>query len=220
MEPEVDSSMDDAARAAFVAGSSAYADGDYEAALRAFSSGYALSPHPEFLFNIASCHARLHARTQALRNYQRYLEVAPEAENREFVEQQIRIIQTRLAEDEAIVETEPPPSEAGLSGLRRGAIASFAVAGAGAVVFGVAGTLALSIHNSLADCRDRGSCEAGAGDTGRVRALVADIGLGLAGAALGVGVLLWVLGAVKDSQTVFVPVVNDQGAMLALMGHY
>ena len=176
--------MDEAGRAAFIAGQEAYARGEFEDALRAFVGGYELSERPQFLFNIANCHERLHQLDEALDFYTRYLDAVPEAANRADVERRMARIRTVQSNEEPAPSTSPEPS-------RAPAFAAFAVGGAGVVTFAIAGPLALSSHNELANCRPTSSCDGDARDQGKRRALVADIGLGTALVGGVVGVILW-----------------------------
>jgi tetratricopeptide (TPR) repeat protein len=69
------------ARDQFFKGQKAYAAGEYEKALAAFSEAYGLQPVPGFLFDIAQCHRQLGNYERAAVFYQQYLELSPSKEN-------------------------------------------------------------------------------------------------------------------------------------------
>lgn len=97
-----ESSRRDAAKAAFRHGREAAAAGDYAEALAGFEEALRLEPSPGIHYNIAACHHRLmleategssryrDARREAIDAYNRYLRAAPEAEDRQHVEELIR----------------------------------------------------------------------------------------------------------------------------------
>lgn len=68
------------ARGHFLAGQSAYRAGAWQVALDEFTAGYALSPRPEFLYNIALAHWRLGHADEAIAFCQRFLASAPSSE--------------------------------------------------------------------------------------------------------------------------------------------
>lgn len=79
------------AREQFLKGQKAYAAGEYEKALAAFSEAYGLQPVPGFLFDIAQCHRQLGNYERAAVFYQQYLELSPSKEN-------VAIVRALLAE--------------------------------------------------------------------------------------------------------------------------
>ena len=114
------------ARGLFEAGRSAYSAGRYEAALDYFQRAYALSERPAFLFNMGSAAERLRLDDEALDAYRRYLEAAPEAGNREFVQSRIAFLESHRRPEEPEPEAtpvvapepepEPPPSGGDVTG--------------------------------------------------------------------------------------------------------
>ncbi|UJR81862.1 tetratricopeptide repeat protein [Sandaracinus amylolyticus] len=95
----VDPRLDEEARQLFLAGQTAYDAGRYEAALDYFTRAHALSGRPGLLFNIASASERLRRDDEALRAYEEYLRVMPDASNREFAEQRIAFLREQIAAD-------------------------------------------------------------------------------------------------------------------------
>ena len=215
--------LEQAARTSFEAGRSAYDEGNYTAALQAFQSGYELSPRAPFLFNIASCYDRLHRGEEALAHYEQYLEEVPDADNRDYVNSRIVTIRSQLSQSSS--ETEPEPEEDSDSPFRTPAWIAFGASGIGAITFAVAGGLALSTHNALAECRQDETCEEGLADRGRRRSIIADIGAGTALAGLATGIVLWILSRKarsderRDSlRTAIVPSYN--GGTLQIQGSF
>jgi hypothetical protein len=113
-----------AAKAAFFEGRDAAARGDYDAALEGFERALALEPSPGIHYNIAVCHHRLMlevtegseayetSRRRAIEAYDRYLEAAPDADDREAVQELIRSLGGRSTESSrwTIERLEPDPS--------------------------------------------------------------------------------------------------------------
>jgi tetratricopeptide (TPR) repeat protein len=89
------------ARALFMAGRSAFAEGRYQAALDYFEKSYQLSGKPRLLYNIGQCHDRLRNDTKAIEALERYLEEAPEAENRRQVEARLEHLRAAVQAREA-----------------------------------------------------------------------------------------------------------------------
>jgi tetratricopeptide (TPR) repeat protein len=82
----------------FEAGQAYYKQGDYDKALEQFEEAYRLQPLPELLYNIGQCHERLQDLPAAIEAYERYLEKAPEAEDRQAVEEKIKKLKEKLAQ--------------------------------------------------------------------------------------------------------------------------
>jgi tetratricopeptide (TPR) repeat protein len=75
-----DEPRDGAARRHFFSGQEAYAGGRYADAVGEFTAGYALSPRPEFLYNIALAYRKLGRTRDAIDSLQRFLSEAPESQ--------------------------------------------------------------------------------------------------------------------------------------------
>lgn len=120
------------AREQFRAGQAAYARGQYEQALGAFSEAYGLQPVPGFLFNIAQCHRELGNYERAAVFYQQYLDLSPSTANTATVRALLGQIEAsekerkrRLAEEQklravpGITVAGPSPLQSALAGNRR-----------------------------------------------------------------------------------------------------
>jgi hypothetical protein len=212
---------EDIARAHFQAGSGYFDTGDYEAAVREFERAYALSPHPQLLYNLYMANERLGDWAEAARYLQEYLRSAEDVTNREALEARLAHLKRR-SEPKPVASAEPVPAasaqpvpaatpeqppasaaaaepasdaEPGHSERFVAALASFGVAAAGAITFGVAGGLALKEDRALAGrCgRDAGQhCSDADLNPLETRSTVADAGLGVlvVGSVVGVA-LLW-----------------------------
>ena len=190
----------DRARLHFEAGASYYEAGDYEDALREFRRSFELSHEPKLFYNFSLCHQQLGQYEQAADDLERFLSEVTDIENRTNLERRLINLRQRASTGEGDLEgvaAEEPEQVEAQEERREGlavspvAIAGFAAAGAGAVMVGVFGGLALAERSDLdADpCSETRTCDASAL---RTRAILADVGLGLlvAGAALGVVFLL------------------------------
>jgi PEGA domain/Anaphase-promoting complex, cyclosome, subunit 3 len=78
------------AKAHYKQGRMHYQLGEYREALKEFKEAYRLKQDPSFLYNIAQCHRQLHEYSEAIKLYGNYLREAPDADNRDEVERQIR----------------------------------------------------------------------------------------------------------------------------------
>jgi tetratricopeptide (TPR) repeat protein len=75
-----------AAGDAFAAASEADAKGDLHTALGLYEKAHAISPHPSTIYNIADVRRRLSQLRQAIKAYETYLVMSPEAKDRADVE--------------------------------------------------------------------------------------------------------------------------------------
>lgn len=182
------------ARLHFEAGASYYEAGDYEDALREFRRSYELSHEPKLFYNFSLCNQQLGRYEQAAEDLERYLGEVTDIENRANLERRLLNLRERASTGEGDAETDEEPSEAEGEGddseglaISPVAIAGFAAGGAGAVMLGVFGGLALAEKGDLDSdpCADTRTCDASGL---RTKAVLADVGLGLmvVGAALGV----------------------------------
>ena len=211
----------DRARLHFEAGASYYEAGDYEDALREFHRAFDLSEEPKLYYNFSLCHAQLDQYAEAADAMQNYLDQVPDIENRSNLE--IRVTNLRERAVGGVVDDGQGEESADGGGVSPVAIAGFAVAGAGAVMLGVFGGLALAERSDLdADpCSETRTCDAGGL---RTKAVLADVGLGLlvVGAALGT-VFLLIGGDDDDDATEtarwrVTPSVSRDGAGLSARG--
>ncbi len=218
----------DRARLHFEAGASYYEAGDYEDALREFTRSYELSHEPKLFYNFSLCHAQLGRYEQAAEDLERYLREVSEIENRGNLERRLINLRERASDDgegggDARPEDELETGEAdeGLS-ISPVAIAGFAAAGAGAVMLGVFGGLALGEQSDLdADpCSATRTCDASGL---RTKAILADVGLGLLVAGAVVGTVFLFIGGDDDgdgetARWSVSPAVSRDGAALSAQG--
>lgn len=105
------------ARALFNAGVAAFDAGRFEDALWSFQRAYDRSGRAQLLYNVAQCHDRMRQDEQALANFERYLELVPNASNRMQVEARMVVLREAIARRNAPpvvatqVATVPTPSE-------------------------------------------------------------------------------------------------------------
>jgi tetratricopeptide (TPR) repeat protein len=70
----------------------------FDEALEQYQKAYDANPIPDFLFNIGQCHRNLSDYDAAIFSFKRYLKLAPEADNREQVEELIEELEQKKAE--------------------------------------------------------------------------------------------------------------------------
>ena len=85
-----------------------YQLGEYREALKEFKEAYRLKQDPSFLYNIAQCHRQLREYSEAIKLYGNYLREAPDADNRDEVERQIRDLKA-AAEKQRQEQASAPP---------------------------------------------------------------------------------------------------------------
>jgi PEGA domain./Tetratricopeptide repeat. len=97
------------AKAHFKQGRMHYQLGEYREALNEFKEAYRLKQDPSFLYNIAQCHRQLREYSEAIRLYGNYLREAPDADNRDEVERQIRDLKTAAEKQRQKEQASAPP---------------------------------------------------------------------------------------------------------------
>src|SRR5688572_4563087 len=95
-----------AAGEAFRAANAADQKGDLPPALGLYQKAFAISPHEATIFNIADVERRLGKLTDAIRSYETYLAIAPEAADRKTVEAVLHKLSTTPGS--VFVMTGPP----------------------------------------------------------------------------------------------------------------
>jgi hypothetical protein len=105
------------ARAHFEAGRALYTLGNYQDALREFTSGNAIAPRPRFLLNIAHCQRRLGQLDKSRDSYRAFLDSPGiDASDRKEAQQYLDEVTHALAEKSAAppettpLALEPPPT--------------------------------------------------------------------------------------------------------------
>jgi len=135
-------------------GMAAYALEDWDGAIKEFQAGFRDDPTPPFLFNIAQAHRQAKRLDDAIRYYQRYLDLSPDARDRAEVEQLIRALQSSVDEQQRLLRAPPgaslhqpraaPPAERhGRDWIGTG----LAISGAAIVAVGIA----LAVYGAVAD---------------------------------------------------------------------
>ena len=103
------------ARHHFERGEKLYALTRFSEALDEYQKAFDARPIPDFLFNIGQCYRNLGEYDSAIFSYRKYLKLAPDASNREQVEQLIRDLEARKAQSDTQrlglkrPAPEPPP---------------------------------------------------------------------------------------------------------------
>jgi hypothetical protein len=111
---------DDKTRAAehFARAQSAETREDWRGAIAEYEAAYALSPHPSVLYNMALAYERLQEFRAAARQFLRYLDKAPSADDREEVLARVRAL--RLRPSQVSFDSRPPGARIVVDGVERG----------------------------------------------------------------------------------------------------
>jgi tetratricopeptide (TPR) repeat protein len=80
----------------FAAGTRAYQNGNFEAALARFRHAYELTKSPDLLYNIATVSDRMRRDGVALEAYEGYIEARPKSPDREHVEGRIKALRAAI----------------------------------------------------------------------------------------------------------------------------
>jgi len=91
------------ARKAYDKGEKLFALGRFDEALESYEAAYDAKPLPGFLFNIGQCHRNLGDLDAAIFSFQKYLELAPDADNHDAV---VELIDDLEAEQERAEQQE------------------------------------------------------------------------------------------------------------------
>lgn len=221
---QLQTSADRQALAFYEQGSTAYTEGRYEDAVRAFVQAYELSPRPLLLFNLANAYERMGAHREAIPMLEGYLPHAPADER--------PVLETRIANLRARVESSHASADGGGPLVPIGV--GVGAAGLALVVTGVVfGALALDARQAAQRlCRTSptdsllclGEVDGPLADA-EVFALVADVGLFVGAGAAIAGTALVLLGLSSGSSGGSVGVAPDlqvgpAGASLGLRGRF
>ena len=108
------------AKAAFSAGTRAYANGDFETALERFRRAYELTGSPDLLYNIATVSDRMRLDEEALEAYEGYLEARPDSADREHVASRIEVLREAIeAQKRAELDAEIEARKAAIAAAAR-----------------------------------------------------------------------------------------------------
>jgi hypothetical protein len=204
-------SPDELARRHFESGAAYLQESDYDNALKAFEKAYDLSKRPEILLNIATVHERRSDLKQAVASLEKYLEVAPEGDQRGIVEARIANLQKRIEAEEKsapadggapLPPVEPKPvSEKPAQPGRKTAepatapasnVPAYVLLGLGALAAGGAVVTGVLAKGEYDDAKDRcsPSCTNDDVSAGKTLALTSTILTGVAVVSASVGAVL------------------------------
>ncbi len=96
------------AKLRFEQGKSAYREGRYAEAIRAFSDADALAPRAALAFDIARAYERLGEPSRAIDSYREYLRRAPDAPNADLVRARMAALDSSVSEPAPAVQTGQP----------------------------------------------------------------------------------------------------------------
>ncbi len=206
-------SPDELARRHFESGVAYLQEADYENALKAFEKAYELSKRPDLLLNVATVHERKGDLSAAVTSLKKYLEVAPDGEQRATVEARVANLEKRLSEQAKGTTpgptgvpggTAPGPTPGTTPGSRDKAgpvetksnLPAFVLLGIGGVTAAgavITGVLANGEYNNAKDeCSPR--CADSNLSSGKTLALTSTILTGVAVVSVGVGAVLYFTG--------------------------
>jgi len=237
--------LDQAARLLYEAGTRAYDAGRFGEALMRYQNAYQLSQRPALLYNVAVCYDRLERKEEAADAYEMFLDALPGSPRAAIARSRLDILRSALARDTAANQnaadptddgsgpgtdtgessgagdsiTEPPPET---SPSRTGPLVAFGIGGAGLVTFGVAALITSGRYSDAEKHCNEGACVGSELNDVDRSALIADIGLGVAVAGAAVGVILLLTGGDSGSSehARLTPTVGTDGAGLILQGRF
>lgn len=217
------SADDEEARVHFRLGTAYYESGRFAQAATEYQKAYDLSQRPGLLFNIFLAQRDAGEIAEAAKALRMFLELDPDAPDKEKLQARLATLEKMLAsqssepepaeeptetppgpapepqaqpETDAQAQTEPEPAAKVDDGP--GLVPWVVIGGGGALIAGgvVSGLLARADEQALEDACPDGRCSAAdleKADSGKTKALVADIlmGAGIATAAVGVVFLFW-----------------------------
>jgi hypothetical protein len=91
----------------FESGRNAYNAGDYATAIKEFKAAEQLRPSPILAYNIGLANEKQGRKRVAVRYYRHYLELQPNAKNRDEVEQRINGLEAQIAQEPAAATAQP-----------------------------------------------------------------------------------------------------------------
>lgn len=98
-----------AAKRHFDRGQKLFTLGKFDEALDEYQKAFDASPIPDFLYNIGQCHRNLGNYEQAIFSFKRFLQLDPEAQNRDKVEIIIDELEDKLERQNARGSGDRPP---------------------------------------------------------------------------------------------------------------
>ena len=109
MLPRLAFADEGSARRFFDKGEKEFALGHFAEALTQYQQAFDAQPLPGFLFNIGQCHRNLGDYDAAIFSFRKYLDLEPQAPNREAVETLIKDLEDKQARERAAKFVPPPP---------------------------------------------------------------------------------------------------------------
>jgi len=216
---------EEAAKAHFLAGSSYYEQANYSDAVKEFTEAHRLSKRPDLLYNVSVCYERLGRWDDAIAALQQYLTEKPDAPDRAVIESRIKNYEQRRDQERARAAALAPPVIAPAPVVTPAAprrhVASWIVGGIGAgllvAALGTGVTAQLAYNDLKMKC---GGFEC-AGDQslrdeasfGRALTISTDVLLGVGGATLLTGVILFIVEAKKKPPTAHAWVAPSPGGL-------
>jgi tetratricopeptide (TPR) repeat protein len=203
-------SPDELARRHFESGVAYLQEADYESALKAFEKAYELSKRPDLLLNVATVHERKGELASAVASLKKYLEVAPDGEQRATVESRIANLEKRMAEQPKGTPTgpgegpmnPPPPGGPGTAPVppdrpapvqTQSNVPAFVLLGIGGITAAGAVITGVLANGEYSDAKDTcsPSCTDDDVSAGKTLALTSTILTGVAVVSASVGAVLY-----------------------------
>ena len=197
---------EEAAKAHYLAGSAYYDQANYSDAVKEFNEAHRLSKRADLLYNISVCYERLGRWDDAIGSLQQYLTERPDAPDRAVIESRIANFQQRRDAEKAQLQAPPPPpppvKPTVSAPVRRRHVTSLIVGGIGAgllvAAIGTGATAQLTYDdlnnkcpNSVCNGRDQQLRDEAT--LGKGLAISTDVLLGVGGAAVITGVILFIV---------------------------
>jgi tetratricopeptide (TPR) repeat protein len=226
-----------------------YTLGHFPDAIEEFEKAYDLKPEPIFLYNIAQSHRQNKNPERALFFYRRYLEAEPQAKNRAEIEKRMQEMQALLAEEKERAATPPispppvaptpppapvvvapppvqppppvaPPDAASANPGRGLRIAGIVVGCVG--LAGIGTGIIFGVHsNTLYNDAHQGTYDKSKDDSSKTFQTLEWVSLGVGGAAVATGIVLYIIGATAtdpDRTVSLVPLLAPGMRGIALSG--
>lgn len=201
-------SPDELARRHFESGVAYLQEADYENALKAFEKSYELSKRPDLLLNIATVHERKGDFKAGVASLKKFLEVAPETEQRATVEARIANLEKRIQEgatappkegDGATPGKDPPTTPQAVPGPdkkpadEKSNVPAFVLLGIGGVTAAGAVLTGVLAKGEYDDAKDQCSprCTDDDVSAGKTLALTSTILTGVAVVSASIGAVLY-----------------------------
>jgi tetratricopeptide (TPR) repeat protein len=227
----------------FEEGKTLYRLNDFDGAIKVWTEAYKLKNAPNFLYNIAQAYREKKEFEKAIAFYRSYLKDMPDAPNRDVVEKRITEMQVQLDAQKKLAEQPPsgpvgpteqppasPPSQqeeqprSSGKGLKTAGIVT-GVAGVALVVTGVIfGVSSQSDKNDVQDAINRGDpwtqALADQESSGKTKAMLANVTLGVGIAAVIGGGVLYYLGVRADRSVEVRPEASAKSVGLTVVWRY